>query len=183
MNVGRYAGGLDPSVSNSLVSFFRSVSPCESCANSSFLCSFLPTYLPTSVQETFDEMLHHQINLRPTLTTYSQVIRAACVSGNLESAMHYLGLMRQRRLVPEVRVYNWILYACIEKHETGILAEVVQMMEREGIQPNAVTQRAKSQIMRLLASRMRFVSDVFVGRLSARLGGAAATTTAEGGEE
>jgi len=43
--------------------------------------------------------------------------------------------------------------------------EVLGMMERDGVVPNAITLRARNGVMRVLASRMRSVSDTMVGKL------------------
>lgn len=123
------------------------------------------------VQEALEAM-ESQAGLRPTRTSYAQAVRAACVAGDTDAAMRWLGALRQRRFRPDVRVYNWIIYACLAQpgaERTAQLAEVVASMEREGVQPNLVTQRARAQIMGVLASRMRSVSDAFVGRLSVTL--------------
>lgn len=124
-----------------------------------------------AVQEALEAM-ESQGGLRPTRTSYAQAVRAACVAGDTDAAMRWLGALRQRRFSPDVRVYNWIIYACLAQPgptRTAHLAEVVAAMEREGVAPNVVTQRAKAQIMGVLASRMRSVSDAFVGRLSVTL--------------
>lgn len=125
----------------------------------------------TGVQEALEAM-EAQAGLRPTRTSYAQAVRAACVAGDTDAAMRWLGVLRQRRFSPDIRIYNWIIYACLAQPgpaRTAHLAEVVASMEREGVQPNLVTQRAHAQIMGVLASRMRSVSDAFVGRLSVTL--------------
>lgn len=118
------------------------------------------------------EAMEGQAGLRPTRTSYAAAVRAGCVAGDTDAAMRWLGLLRQRRFAPDIRVYNWIIYACLAQPgptRTAHLAEVVAAMEREGVRPNVVTQRAKAQIMGVLASRMRSVSDAFVERLSLTL--------------
>ncbi|TFJ84003.1 hypothetical protein NSK_005098 [Nannochloropsis salina CCMP1776] len=118
------------------------------------------------------------LGVRPTRSTYAQVIRAACVAGEVETALQWVQKMREKKWVPDVRVYNGLIYACLEK-EMGkadrkgskggggqrLLVEVLEMMERDGVQPNAITLRAKEGVMRVLASRMRAVSDTMVGKL------------------
>jgi hypothetical protein len=123
------------------------------------------------VQEALEAM-ESQAGLRPTRTSYAQAVRAACVAGDTDAAMRWLAALRQRRFAPDVRVYNWVIYACLAQPgsaRTAHLAEVVAAMEREGVAPNCITQRARAQIMGVLASRMRSVSDAFVGRLSVTL--------------
>ena len=121
---------------------------------------------------THTELSSPAVGLRPTMTSYAQVVRAACVCGDTHTAIQWLHLMKQRRLQPDVRVYNHVIYACLARAEAHThtqthteLQEVLMMMEREGVKPNQITHRAKEQILRVLASRMRTVSDSFVGKL------------------
>ena len=115
----------------------------------------------------FEEMIREE--LRPTARTYAQLVRASCVGRDLPNALSWLGMMRSRRFSPDIFVYNWVIYACLEAGQTESLAEVLRAMEREGVQPNLVTNRARDQIMRVLASRMRDASQTVLSRLSISL--------------
>lgn len=117
------------------------------------------------------------MGLRPTRSTYVQVVRAACEAGEVEVALEWVGRMRSKKWLPDVRVYNCLIYALLarervkeggkrrEEGRQGLLIEVLGMMSRDGVVPNAITLRAKSGVMRILASRMRSVSDTMVGKL------------------
>jgi pentatricopeptide repeat protein len=116
------------------------------------------------VEEAFEQM--QQASVPPTGTTYMALIRAACVSRDLPRAMHWLRQMRSRRLAAPVRVFNWLIYACLNAGDTATLVEVLRGMERDQVEPNRVTLRAKDHIIRLLATRMKLVSSSMLSRLS-----------------
>ena len=135
-----------------------------------------------AVLAVWEEMTSPAVGLRPTMSSYAQVVHAACEAKEVETALEWVGRMKARRFMPDIRVYNQLIYACLgattQEGGGGVkhLSEVLAMMEREGVQPNAITLRAKHSIMRVLASRMRSVSDSFMGKLkmlalSKQLGG------------
>lgn len=119
-------------------------------------------------EESFEQMAAH--GFRPTSITYFHLIRASCVGRDLENAMSWLSTMRRRSLQPDVKVYNWVIHACLDMGDTHRLVQVLQEMEADGVAPNRVTARAKDRILKALASRIKNVGESVLSRLGRSMG-------------
>lgn len=120
-----------------------------------------------SAEATLGEMLRQEIQSQSQSQTLSPVhhcirMKALCNAGRLDDAI---------AIIPEVEnadaaVFNVLIFACVKNKDTNRLILVLREMEARQVQPDAITSRAMTSMMRTIARALKSFDSRFVATIS-----------------
>merc|ERR1719183_2906547 len=77
--------------------------------------------------------------ITPDGTSFSAMICGHCSAGNVDKAMHYFRLLRERGIVPTAPLFDAILDGCAWMNMPALMEQVLADMEGIGIRPSTTT--------------------------------------------
>jgi len=87
--------------------------------------------------ELFEDLVSSGVT--PDGASFSAMICGHCSSGNVEKAMHYFDLLRDRGIVPTAPLFDAILDGCASMNMPALMEQVLADMESTGIRPSTTT--------------------------------------------
>lgn len=118
-----------------------------------------------SVEATLREMLSHESNgLNQKLSPVHHCIRmkALCNGGRLDDAIGILAEVEDA----DTAVFNVLIFACAKNKDVERMDRVLRTMESLQIQPDAITARAMSSMMRSVARTLKSFDNRFMSSVS-----------------
>lgn len=83
---------------------------------------------------------------RPRDYAYCGLIAAHSIAGDLAAALRVRERLQKDRVLVTIHVYNALMAACERSLQFDKALELFNMMKRDGIEPNAVTQQVMTSI-------------------------------------
>jgi pentatricopeptide repeat protein len=77
--------------------------------------------------------------ITPDGTSFSAMICGHCSAGNVDKAMHYFRLLRERGIVPTAPLFDAILDGCTWMNMPALMEQVLAEMEATGVRPSTST--------------------------------------------
>lgn len=84
-------------------------------------------------------------------------MKALCNSGRLDDAIALLGEVEEA----DTAVFNLLIFACAKNRDYDRLMDVLRRMEAAGVEPDAITSRAMSSMMRNVARSLKTFDERF----------------------
>jgi pentatricopeptide repeat protein len=77
--------------------------------------------------------------ITPDGATFSAMICGHCSAGNVDEAMHYFHLLREKGIVPTAPLFDAILDGCAWMNMPALMEQVLADMEAAGVRPSTTT--------------------------------------------
>lgn len=128
-----------------------------------------------SVEATLHEMIAREGNLAsPKLSPVHHCIRmkALCNAGRLDEAIAILSEVENA----DTAVFNVLIHACAKNKDMDKMIMVLKTMESCNVQPDVITSRAMSSMMKILTTKLKSLDERFRSSLTSFVTNAASSS-------